>query len=238
MSKSVGAGRAIQRSDTPIPYLWDLENPQGYANRIGRYRTRVETDFLLDHIGQPPQRILDMGGGSGRFAGLLVKSGHHVTLIDRDPRAVALATRRGVQQASACDIVDFHGQGFDSVICMEVFEYFKKCETLVSKAAECLISGGKFVFCALNSRSWRFRLRSLKNDPTDVNAFTMDEIAQCLRSNGFEIIACQGFQWSLAQTGSDSFLVDVSMVLEKGLKLQNWLSQSPWLLYACRKRGL
>jgi 2-polyprenyl-3-methyl-5-hydroxy-6-metoxy-1,4-benzoquinol methylase len=221
-----------------IPYRWDQDNPNGYANRIGRYRTRVETDFLLDHVGQPPQRILDMGGGSGRFAGLLVKFGHDVTLIDRDAGAVAMATRRGVQRASACDIVDFNEKGFDIVICIEVLEYFAKCETLVSKAAECLNSGGKFVFCALNSRSWRFQLRSLKNDSTEVNAFTMSEIGHCLRSHGFEIIACQGFQWSLAQTGSNSFLADVSMLLEKGLKLQNWLSQSPWLLYACRKRGL
>jgi cyclopropane fatty-acyl-phospholipid synthase-like methyltransferase len=224
-------------SDTPTPYRWDLDNPHGYANRIGRYRTRVETDFLFNHIGQPPQRILDMGGGSGRFAGLLVKSGHHVTLIDRDPRAVAMATLRDVQRASACDIVDFNEKGFDIVIGMEVLEYFQKCETLVSKAAECLNSGGKFVFCALNSRSWRFRLRGLKNDSTEVNGFTMGQISHCLRSHGFEIIACQGFQWSLAQTGSNSFLVDVSMLLEKGLKLRNWLSQSPWLLYACRKCG-
>jgi cyclopropane fatty-acyl-phospholipid synthase-like methyltransferase len=149
-----------------------------------------------------------------------------------------MATGRGVQQASKCDIEDFNEKGFDLVICMEVLEYFERCETPVSKAAECLNSGGKFVFCVLNSRSWRFRLRSLKNDSIEVNAFSMGEIADCLRSHGFEIIACQGFQWSLAQTGSDSLLVDVSMLLEKGLKLQNWLSQSPWLLYACRKRGL
>jgi hypothetical protein len=73
------------------------------------------------------------------------------------------------------------------------------------------------------------------NDTSVVNAFTMSEIAGCLNSFHFEIVACKGFQWSLAQTGSDSFLVDASVWIEKGLKLQKWLSQSPWLLYACRK---
>jgi SAM-dependent methyltransferase len=217
------------------PYLWDIDNPNGYGNRIGRYRTQIESEFLFAHIGKSPKRILDMGGGSGRFARMLVQCGHDVTLVDKNPQAVAMAMERGVQHAIACDILNFSGCEFDTVICMEVFQYFKNWDTLVSKAAECLNSGGTFVFCATNSRSWRYRLRRFKNSSSEVHACAPLEIANCLKSHRFEIAASKGFQWSLAQTGSDSFLVDASVWLEKGLKLDNWLSQSPWLLYACRK---
>jgi hypothetical protein len=65
----------------------------------------------------------------------------------------------------------------------------------------------------------------------------MEEIERCLASYRFEVTGRKGFQWSLAQTGSDSRIVDASIWIEKGLGLQNWLSQSPWLLYACRKIG-
>jgi 2-polyprenyl-3-methyl-5-hydroxy-6-metoxy-1,4-benzoquinol methylase len=216
-------------------YLWDLDNPNGYGNRIGRYRTQVESNFILAHIGHCPQRILDMGGGSGRFARMLVECGHDVTLVDENPQAVAMAKERGVQRAITCDILKFSEGGFDIVVCMEVFQYFKKCDVLVSKAAECLNSGGAFIFCITNSRSWRHRLRSLKKPSGEINAFTPLEIARYLKSLRFEIAACKGFQWSLAPTGSDSFLVDASAWIEKGLRLENWLSQSPWLLYSCRK---
>ena len=216
-------------------YQWDLDNPQGYANRIGRYRTDVESRFLFDHIGPDPQRILDMGGGSGRFGGELAFRGHDVTLIDMNPHAIALAQQRGIQRTRVCDICDFDEAGFDGVVCMEVVEYFEKCDTVFSKAAQSLKTGGTFVFCVTNSQSWRFRLRKLKANTGNVHAFSIDEIERSLAAHSFKTVERKGFQWSLAQTGSDSRILNATAWLERGLGLQNWLSQSPWLLYACLK---
>jgi 2-polyprenyl-3-methyl-5-hydroxy-6-metoxy-1,4-benzoquinol methylase len=227
----------VQNGRVEVPYIWDVENPEGYGNRIGRYRTDVESRFMFDHLGPSPLRILDMGGGSGRFGGALSAQGHRVTLIDKNPQAVALARKRGVQRAMACDISDFHEGEFDGVVCMEVLQYFDKCDPVFAKAAESLKAGGTFVFCFTNARSWRFRLRSLKENNHSVTAFSMEEIERCLASYRFEVTGRKGFQWSLAQTGSDSRIVDASIWIEKRLGLQNWLSQSPWLLYACRKIG-
>ena len=217
------------------PYLWDLDNPNGYANRIGRYRTDVESRFLLEHLGPSTQKVLDLGGGSGRFGAMLASRGHYVTLIDKNPQAVALAHQRGVQKALVCDITDFHEGGFDAVVCMEVVQYFEKCDTIISKAAAALKPGGSFVFCITNSQSWRFRLRNLKSNNSKVHAFSMPEIEDSLRAHEFEVTGRRGFQWSLAQTGSDSRLVDASVWIERSLGLQHWLSQSPWMLYAGRK---
>jgi 2-polyprenyl-3-methyl-5-hydroxy-6-metoxy-1,4-benzoquinol methylase len=230
-------GNGRQDIQNVLPYLWDADNPLGYGNRLGRYRTNMESDFLFGHLGEPPQRILDMGGGSGRFGGALAAQGHHVTLIDKNPQAVALAQERGVQRAIACDISDFQESGFDCVVCMEVIQYFEDCAPIIAKASQSLKTGGTFVFCVTNSRSWRFRLRALKGGQFKVNAYTIKEIEQCLEGHDFEIAERKGFHWSVAQTGSDSFLVDVSALIEKSLGLQKWLSQSPWLLYACKKTG-
>lgn len=232
---SVKPARNTAQIGAEVPYIWDIDNPEGYANRIGRYRTDVESRFVFDHLGPSPLRILDMGGGSGRFGGALSGRGHHVTLIDKNPEAVALAAKRGVQRSIVCDISDFHEGGFDGAVCMEVVQYFDKCDTIFAKAAEFVKSGGTFIFCVTNSRSWRFRLRSLKSNTELVHAYSIGEVERCLKAHGFEVIGRKGFQWSLAQTGSDSRIVDASIWIEKGLGLQNWLSQSPWLLYACRK---
>ena len=218
-----------------VAYIWDVDNPEGHANRIGRYRTDVESRFLFDHLGPSPLRIVDLGGGSGRFGGALSGRGHHVTLIDKNPEAVALAAKRGVQRTIVCDVLDFHEGGFDAVVCMEVVRYFNKCETIFAKAADSVKPGGTFIFCVTNARSWRFRLRSLKANNEVVHAYTIGEVERCLESQGIEVTTRKGFQWSLAQTGSDSRIVDAFFWIERGLGLQNWLSQSPWLLYACRK---
>jgi 2-polyprenyl-3-methyl-5-hydroxy-6-metoxy-1,4-benzoquinol methylase len=233
---SVKAARDSAGNGRPeVSYIWDVDNPEGYANRIGRYRTDIESRFVFDHLGSSPLRILDMGGGSGRFGDALARRGHHVTLIDKNPEAVALAANRGVQRTSVCDISDFHESGFDGVVCMEVIQYFNECDTIFAKAAESLKDGGSFIFCFTNSRSWRFRLRSLKSQNEKVHAYTIAEIERGLASHRFDVTARQGFQWSLAQTCSDSRIVDASIWIERALGLHNWLSQSPWLLYACRK---
>jgi hypothetical protein len=72
---TVQNGRTVvQNGRTEVPYIWDVENPEGYGNRIGRYRTEIESRFMFDHLGPlgtSPLRILDMGGGSGRFGGAI-----------------------------------------------------------------------------------------------------------------------------------------------------------------------
>jgi SAM-dependent methyltransferase len=219
------------------PYLWDADNPLGYANRVGRYRTKIEADFLLRQIGDFPQRVLDMGGGSGRLGGMLAARGHQVTLIDKDPEAITLARKNGIQHAVVCDLADFGEAGFDCAICMEVMEYFEDCDPIIAKADQFLKAGGTLIFCIINSKSWRFRLRGLKNDGYTPHAFDREEIERSLKRHGFEIAERRGFQWSLASTGSDSLLVDLSALIEKSLGLQKWLAQSPWLLYACKKTG-
>lgn len=219
------------------PYLWDADNPLGYANRVGRYRTRIEADFLLRQVGVSPQRVLDLGGGSGRLGGLLAARGHHVTLIDKDPEAIALAGKQGIQRAVVGDLADFPEGGFDCAVCMEVMEYFQDCEPVLARADQSLKAGGTFVFCFINSRSWRFRLRGWKNGAYTAHAFAMEEVERSLKRHGFEIAERRGFQWSLAATGSDSLLVDFSALVEKSLGLHHWLAQSPWLLYACKKTG-
>lgn len=215
-------------------YLWDLNNPHGYGNRMGRYRTRVETDFILRQLA-PAQRVLDVGGGAGRLGAVLQARGHQVTVLDKNPQALALAREKNLAQVVVGDILDFNGTGFDAVVCMEVLEYFKNCGPVIAKCAGFTRPGGQFIFCIINSGSWRFKLQQLRQDHSDATGFARREVEAQLRQNNFEIVARRGFQWTLARTGSDSPLVSMSSAVERVLGLGGWLNQSPWLLYACRK---
>jgi SAM-dependent methyltransferase len=56
-------------------------------------RTR---EIVRRHLPPGPQRVLDVGGGSGVHAAWLAGDGHHVHLIDRVPRHVEQAAQAGI----------------------------------------------------------------------------------------------------------------------------------------------
>jgi len=51
---------------------------------MGRHRTEfaVTMRALADHLPPPPARVLDCGGGPGRYAIELARQGYEVTLFD------------------------------------------------------------------------------------------------------------------------------------------------------------
>ena len=216
-------------------YLWDLNNPHGYGNRMGRYRTQVEADFILRHLPATPQSVLDAGGGAGRIGSILQARGHRVTLLDKNPQAAEMARKKKLDRVLVGDILDFSEAGFEAVVCMEVLEYFKDCGPVIAKCAEFTQTGGLFIFCIINSDSWRFKLQQLRKNHSDATGFPRSVVEAHLLKNGFEIKARQGFQWTLLRTGSDNWLVNFFRALEQMPGLRNWPGQSPWLLYACRK---
>ena len=61
-------------------YVWDQNNPEGYYNRMGFYKTQIELQFITNNLNKNSS-ILDLGGGSGRFALPLIKQKHEVWLL-------------------------------------------------------------------------------------------------------------------------------------------------------------
>lgn len=61
-------------SEKQSPVYWDVTNPMGYAKRMGSYKTRIEYEFMPTHIPSAPARVLDIAGGSGRFATKLLNA--------------------------------------------------------------------------------------------------------------------------------------------------------------------
>jgi S-adenosylmethionine-dependent methyltransferase len=60
-------------------------------------RTTVVGELLsgiLDELGPGPLRVVDAGGGTGGFAVPLAAAGHHVTVVDPNPDAMATLRRR------------------------------------------------------------------------------------------------------------------------------------------------
>jgi len=86
----------------------------------------------LDRAGRP-LRVVDVGGGTGGFAAPLAEAGHHVTVVDPSPDALASAARRAADsgvsgrltavQGDADGLADLVEPGsVDLVLCHAVLE--------------------------------------------------------------------------------------------------------------------
>jgi SAM-dependent methyltransferase len=90
------------------------------------------TKQLLARYLPPSGRILDLGGGPGRYTIWLAERGYQVVLADLSPELLAIARTQivaaGVDQqveaiveADACDLSRWPGASFDAVLCLGPF---------------------------------------------------------------------------------------------------------------------
>jgi SAM-dependent methyltransferase len=103
-----------------------LENPGDGFVEYGVTR-RMLSKYL-----KPNSRILDIGGGPGRYSMWLAKNGHRVVLADLSPQLLSIARAKldeaGVSanveeiiEADACDLSHWQDDSFDAVLSMGPF---------------------------------------------------------------------------------------------------------------------
>src|SRR5262245_33948644 len=96
-----------------------LDNPAD-----GAIELELTQRALLRHLTSE-QRILDVGGGPGRYAIWLAERGHDVVLADLSPKLLAIGRERSrtagagledVRQADARDLSQWSDASFDAVL--------------------------------------------------------------------------------------------------------------------------
>ena len=111
-----------------VAQLYDSMTEREWA-RMDRHRTEfyVTLRALREHLPPPPARVLDCGGGPGRYAVELARWGYDVTLFDlstgnltlaREKAAEAGVTLAGFEQGTALDLARFADHSFDAVLLM------------------------------------------------------------------------------------------------------------------------
>ena len=102
---------------------------------------------------QRPLDVVDLGGGTGGLALDVARRGHHVTVVDPSPDALASLERRLAddhlegtvvgRQGDASDLVRLLGRGaLDVVLCHRVLEVVDDPATVLADAAAVLRPGG------------------------------------------------------------------------------------------------
>ena len=147
-------------------YLWDIENRATYNNRMGKYKTSIESNFLKKYITHS-QTILDIGGGSGRFAIPFYNEGQKITLIDKDEHALSILSKRCPDiQFINNDFIHWEPKiknSFDIILSIEVLLYINDWKSYFNKVYDLLKDDGVFIFTATNKYSWRTIFQKVKD---------------------------------------------------------------------------
>jgi 2-polyprenyl-3-methyl-5-hydroxy-6-metoxy-1,4-benzoquinol methylase len=216
-------------------YVWD-EKGKPYSSKMGQYKTKTEFSFIEDHVKYFPEKskILDIGGGSGRFSKKLVEKGFVSKIIDSSEIAVKIARERGID-AECIDFFDYDKvQKYNIILSIELLSYIENKSLFFEKVHLLLENDGAFIFTAANPDSWRSLLRGNLSSKYKFHEQSLKLYLDQLKNN-FEINEIKGFLWQPFSLTSDNFLIPFFEKIEKYL-FHNFLKQSPWWLFACSKK--
>jgi SAM-dependent methyltransferase len=130
----------------------------------GQVEFAVTCRTLLQYLPSPA-RVLDLGGGPGRYTIWLAEQGYQITLADLSPELLAIARERireadvgdhveGVVEADARDLGAWPDGAFDAVLCLGPFYHLPDPTDRVRAAAELarVLTPGGVAFIALMPR--------------------------------------------------------------------------------------
>lgn len=147
------------------------ENVQNEWERLGiRHRTEfaVTLRALREFLPPAPARVIDIGGGPGRYSFSLADQGYGVTLVDLSEGNLAFARQKaaetdvcleGIFHANALDLSAFQSASFDAVLLMgplyHLWSYEERLAAL--REARRLLKPGGRIFATFISRFAAFR---------------------------------------------------------------------------------
>lgn len=101
------------------------------------------------------ERVLELGGGTGKNTGWLASRAREVVSVDLSPEMQAIA-REKVSAANVefriGDVTEpwIFGNGFDLITCSLILEHVEDLRHILSEAANALVPGGRFYICELH----------------------------------------------------------------------------------------
>jgi ubiquinone/menaquinone biosynthesis C-methylase UbiE len=199
--------------------------------RMGKYLTRIETDFIFKSI-TPSQTctVMDVGAEAGRFSSIASEKNATVIGLDLDSyglKRLKLKTKKvGVIQADARKI-PVKDSTFDAIFMVEVLDYIPDLDEAFTECHRTLKSDAILIFSFGNRRSLKSQLRKLSGKSY---MHSYSRVMQSLYRTGFSVVRKIGYSWLPFGRTSESRLIPFLALLEKLFALRRIPSLSPWVI--------
>lgn len=125
-----------------------------------------KAQYLLDRIGEPPGRLLEVGCGAARLSARLAASGFTTVCLDSSQAALELARvtyhsrEQSWQFGVAADAyqLPYNDNVFDGVLSTGLLEHFQYPTTLIKEMVRVVKPGGFIYADILPKKTWRLLL--------------------------------------------------------------------------------
>lgn len=199
--------------------------------RMGKYLTRIETDFVFKSITlSQTSTIMDVGTEAGRFS--TIASGKKATVIGIDIdsyglKRLKLKTKNvAVIQADARKM-PLKDDIFDAIIMIEVLDYISDLNEAFAECYRTLKSNATLILSFGNKRSLKSQLRKLRGKSY---RHSYNTVIKSLSKTGFSVVKKMGYSWLPFGRTSESRLVPFLAIIEKIFALRSIPSLSPWVI--------
>jgi ubiquinone/menaquinone biosynthesis C-methylase UbiE len=204
--------------------------------RMGKYLTRLETDFINSQINPAKTHvILDVGAEAGRFSSMETNGKATVLGLDLDSYSLKRLKLKNqtvsVIQADARKI-PLKNELFDAVFMIEVLDYIPELTTAFEECSRILKPGAPFIVSFGNQSSFKAKLRQLGGKSY---MHSYKSVMKGLSKTGFKVSKKMGYSWLPFGRMSDSGLVPLMAGAERLFGLRRIPSLSPWVIVCAVK---
>ena len=146
------------------------QNAQQEWDRLERHKIEFQVTMraISEFLPAAPAKLIDIGGGPGRYAITLAQRGYRVTLVDLSSGSLELAKQKAAEagvkleaffHANALDLSAFPEASFDSALLLGPLYHLHSLEErqMALRQAYRLLKPGGLVFAAVITRFAGFR---------------------------------------------------------------------------------
>ena len=217
---------------TEMPhFLGETHWEKAAKTRMGKYLTRIETNFIKDSVDlSRAQVVMDVGAEAGRFSQLSTNPSSTVISIDINTSGLKRLKQKiggvNVVQADA-RCVPFKDELFDAIFMIEVLDYVTQLNSALSECHRTLKQGKSVILSFGNKSSIKAKLREIGGK---YYRHSYTQVMHSLRASGLTTERKIGYNWLPFGRMSENKFIPILAWVEGVLGFRRIPRLSPWVI--------